>query len=688
MEDTRLKKLVELKEQGITPYVERYERSHSLVEAQTSDMDTKVNIAGRIILRRAIGKLTFAHLQDQSGKIQIALQKDTLGADKYKFFNKYIDIADFVGIEGEVFTTHKGEISVLVKDYVLLSKTMRSLPEKFHGVTDQEKKYRQRYLDLVMSEDTKKRFLFRSKLIKLIRNYLEDRDFIEVETPILNSIPSGATAKPFYTHHNALDFEATLRIAPENYLKRCVVGGFERVFEFAKCFRNEGIDPSHLQEFTMLEYYASYWSYEDNMKFTEELFEYVLTELFGILKLKIYDQDIDFTTPWPRIDYRELILKDSGIDFKKYKTVDELRNAIKDKNIQIENIDKYGYGNLVDALYKKVSRPNLIQPCFVIHHPIHTKPLARKNDDDPDIADTFQLLVNTWEIINAYSELVDPQDQRNRFAEQAKAKAAGDDEAMDYDEDYVVAMEHGMPPMSGWGMGIDRLVSLLTSQENLKDCILFPLMKPEGKSKTISKFSKKISTDTKNIVIPITRDEAFMLVKEYTKTPANINHYLESEAVLRELAIELGENEELWGVTGLLHDLDWEQTSNDPSQHSLHTCNILKEKGMPEIMLNAIRAHNDEYLEGDFSPKTKLDFALRCGETITGLIYAGVLVRPDKKIEGVKVKSVKKKFKDKRFAANCRREIIMECEKLGLTLEQFIEVALRAFNKIADQIGL
>lgn len=462
---------------GIIPYQERFERSHLLAEALELPMDTEVTLAGRVMLMRNMGKLTFAHIQDQSGKIQIALQKDDLG-DQYKFFNKYIDLADFIGVKGKMFTTHKGEISVLVEEFILLSKTMRSLPEKFHGITDQEKCYRQRYLDLVTNRDTMDRFLFRSKVIKSIRSFLEGHNFVEVETPILSTIPSGAAAKPFHTHHNALDFDLTLRIAPENFLKRCIAGGFDRVFEFAKCFRNEGLDPSHLQEFTMLEYYGSYWNFEDNMQFTEKMFEHFMMELFGTMKIEVYGREIDFTAPWPRVDYRELILNDSGIDFAEHKDVESLRAAIKEKGIVIEDIEKYGYGNLVDALYKKVSRPKLIDPCFVINHPIHTKPLARKNDENPEIADTFQLLVNTWEIINAYSELVDPQDQRERFAEQANAKAGGDEEAMEYDEDYVVAMEHGMPPISGWGMGIDRLVALLTSQENLKDCVLFPIMKP------------------------------------------------------------------------------------------------------------------------------------------------------------------------------------------------------------------
>lgn len=314
---------------------------------------------------------------------------------------------------------------------------------------------------------------------------MDDNRFVEVETPILTTVASGAAAKPFITHHNALDIELYLRIAPETYLKRCIVGGFDRVYEFAKCFRNEGMDPSHLQEFTMLEYYGAYWNYEDNMNFTEQLIAHTMKELLGTLEVKCVDRDgkdqmIDFTPPWPRLKFVELIEQDCGINILEcYGDADALRAQTKKKKIIIERAETMGYGNLCDALYKKVSRPKLIQPAFVIEHPVDTKPLARRNDEDPRLADTFQVLVNTWEIVNAYSELVDPLDQRERLMRQSDAKANGDEEAMPMDEDYLLAMEHGMPPISGWGMGIDRFVALLTNQDNLKETVLFPLMRKE-----------------------------------------------------------------------------------------------------------------------------------------------------------------------------------------------------------------
>lgn len=493
----RKRKLQALKDAGLIPFAEKYQRTHSTQQAKehghktiprqldeiVANPNAEIKLSGRLMLLRPHGKLTFAHLKDFSGRLQICFMQDFLGAEKYKLI-KNIDLGDFLGVEGELFITKHGEITLLVKDYTFLSKALRPLPEKFHGLQDQESIYRYRYLDILTNEQAFRNVLFRSHLTRIIRDYLDENQFQEIETPILTSVASGAAAKPFSTHHHALDIPMYLRIAPETYLKRAVVGGYERVYEFAKCFRNEGIDPSHLQEFTMLEYYAAYWNFEDNMDFTEKLIKHMVKTLLGTEQLELTDregnyQKIDFSKPWPRLEFAELIKKDCGIDILEYYAdAPGLLKAIKAKDIQIEKAEKLGYGNLCDALYKKVSRPHLIQPCFIVKHPVDTKPLARRNDQDPRLADTFQVLLNTWEIVNAYSELVDPLDQRARLESQADAKAGGDEEAMPMDEDYLYAMEHGMPPMSGWGMGIDRITALLTNQDNLKDTVLFPIMKP------------------------------------------------------------------------------------------------------------------------------------------------------------------------------------------------------------------
>jgi len=477
--DIRIEKYRELKAMGVLPFKERFERTHSLSEAKVLPVGTDgVRVAGRLLTVRLFGKLIFATIKDQSGKMQIALQEKVVGGEGFDFFKKYVDIGDFIGVEGAVFKTKMGEITVDSRTFELLSKTMRPLPEKWHGLADRELVYRQRYLDLVMNEGSLERFLTRTKIVKVIRNFLDGHGFIEVETPVLQTKPSGAIATPFVTRHNALDMELFLRIAPETYLKRCVAGGFEKVYEFARSFRNEGLDPSHLQDFTLLEYYVAYWNYEDNMRFTEELVKHVLRELNGSQVLAYGGKEIDFGKTWERVTMRELINRDSGIDFGRFTNEKDLREAVRKKGIEIQNMDQMGFGTLVDNLYKKVSRPAIDGPLFIIQHPIELSPLARRSDADPKVTDRFQLVVNGWEIVNAYSELVDPIDQRERFEEQARLRRKGDAEAMVTDEDFLAAMEHGMPPMSGWGMGIDRFICLLTGQENLRDIILFPLMKP------------------------------------------------------------------------------------------------------------------------------------------------------------------------------------------------------------------
>lgn len=494
----RLQKLKLLRESGINPYPNRFERSHKTMEALAEGGNLKLReveeivkkpsskvmkLAGRIVAMREHGKLSFAHIQDFSGRMQICFMEDLLGKEKYKLLRKF-DMADFIGIEGELFKTRHGEITLMVFEFQMLSKSLRPLPEKWHGVKDQETIYRQRYLDTVMNRESMDRFIFRSNLIRALREFYWSEDFVELETPILENVSSGAAAKPFSTHHNALGIDLYLRIAGgELWQKMAIVGGFEKTFEVARCFRNEGIDPSHLQEFTMIEHYSAFWDYEDNMKFTERMFEYILKKLLGTTKAKVKDRagnevEIDFKAPWPCQKFTEIIKDDCGIDVLKYDSAEDLLKEIKAKKIMIEDAEKLGYGNLVDSLYKKVSRPKLIQPTFVIQHPLSTKPLARKNDENENLCDTFQLLVNTWEVINAYSEIVDPVDQRDRFEKQSLAKAQGDEEAMMVNEEYLTAMEHGMPCMSGWGMGVDRLVTLLMGQENLKDSVLFPLMRP------------------------------------------------------------------------------------------------------------------------------------------------------------------------------------------------------------------
>ena len=483
-EIVRRNKILEI-EKVTNPYPERFETNYEIKDAALlPDGTTNVRVAGRIVLMRKIGKLSFLTIRDIEGSIQLSIKLDMVGEEKYREFKEFFDIGDFIGVEGEIFTTHTGEKTLRADDFEFLGKALKPLPEKFHGLSDIETIYRNRYVDLIMNEESRTKFLFRSNLIREIRNFLNNNGYIEIETPILNNKASGALAKPFITHHNALDIDLYLRIAPETYLKRAIVGGFTKVFEFARCFRNEGIDATHLQDFTMLEGYGAYLNYKDNMKFLREMIQTVVMNLFGKLELTIEGKSIDISGEWESISMRDLILKHSNIDIYEYNTKEKLLEKIKSEKLEIDSetpLESLGYGNLVDQLYKKVARPFVLGPVFLTEHPISLSPLARANDLNKELTDRFQLIMNGAEIINAYSELVDPMEQEKRLIEQANLKANGDDEAMMMDYDYIEAMEYGMPPISGWGIGIDRLVQILTNSDNIKDTIMFPLMKPVDK---------------------------------------------------------------------------------------------------------------------------------------------------------------------------------------------------------------
>jgi lysyl-tRNA synthetase, class II len=477
----RIGKIEKLREKNINPYPERFQVNYTLNEASSLPDETSgVKVAGRILAIRGMGKITFVKVQDIEGSIQFFLKKEEIGEERYEFFKEIFDLGDFIGGEGKIFTTKTGEKTLRIESFTFLGKSFRPLPEKFHGIQDIETIYRQRYLDLIMNKETRERFLFRSRFIKALRNFLDDKGFLEVETPILQNKPSGASARPFKTHHNTYDTDVYLRISPELTLKKLVVGGYTNVYEIARNFRNEGISPNHLQDFTMIEAYSAYWNYQDNMNLIQELIKHLIRTLYGTLQITISGKEVDLSKDWPEISFRNLIMKDTGIDIDAYKTAGELLAKIKENNLvlEVEHIEKLGRGNLIDALYKKVSRPNIIEPMFLTKHPIDLSPLARANDEDTTITDRFQLIINGQEIINGYSELVDPVDQKDRLIQQSKLKAQGDEDAMVLDEEYIMAMEHGMPPISGWGMGIDRLIQLLQNRENIRDVVLFPLLRP------------------------------------------------------------------------------------------------------------------------------------------------------------------------------------------------------------------
>ena len=481
--DLRLAKLESYSQKYTPKYPDRFEKSHYCGQIkQMVDGENLISCAGRLIALRIIGKITFGHISDSTGRIQIGLTVDSLGKENYKFLLKHLDIGDFIGVSGYVFTTKKGEKTINVKNCRLLAKSLRPLPEKWHGLSDPELRARQRYLDLISNNETFRRFDVRNRSIKFIRNYLDSHNFFEVETPILQSAASGASARPFKTHHNALDIPLYLRIAPETYLKRLMVGGYERIYEIGKCFRNEGIDASHLQEFTMLEFYVAYWNYKDIMNFIQSMLKELLEKVHGTLVVEYQGKSLDFSTDWPEIKFTDLVMENTGIDLNQVDTLEDLKEEVKNKNLGMDVNRFISLGGLIDGIYKKICRPKLIQPIFLIEHPKELVPLARLSDEIPGVLDMFQLVVNSWELVKAYSELIDPKEQYKRLGEQQKLLERGEDEAMMFEEDFVVSMEYGMPPMAGLGFGIDRFLCLITGAKNIRDVIYFPSLKPIRKS--------------------------------------------------------------------------------------------------------------------------------------------------------------------------------------------------------------
>ena len=484
----RREKLAALQEAGKNPFeITKYDVTHhsSDVKDNFDGLEGKtVSLAGRIMSKRVMGKASFCHIQDLKGTIQVYVARDNIGEDSYKDFKKY-DMGDIVGISGEVFKTKTGEISIHASSVTLLSKSLQILPEKFHGLTNTDTRYRQRYVDLIMNPEVKDTFVKRSKIIKEIRNFLDERGFMEVETPMLVANAGGAAARPFETHYNALDEDVKLRISLELYLKRLIVGGLEKVYEIGRVFRNEGVDTRHNPEFTLMELYQAYTDYYGMMDLTESMFKYLAEKVCGSSVITYNGIEIDFGKPFERITMVDCIKKYAGIDFDEVKTDEEAKALAREKHIEFE--ERHTKGDIVNLFFEEFCEKNLIQPTFVMDHPLAISPLTKKKPDDPEKVERFELFINTWEMCNAYSELNDPIDQRERFAKQEEAFANGDEEANHTDEDFLNALAVGMPPTGGIGYGIDRLVMLLTDSPAIRDVLLFPTMKPLDSDKKVSK---------------------------------------------------------------------------------------------------------------------------------------------------------------------------------------------------------
>lgn len=484
----RRAKLEEFRQQGVNPFANDFvvtattgavREAHEGEDAATLEaINHHYSLAGRMMAKRDFGKAAFIQLQDRTGRLQVFVSRDEIGDDTFRLFRKF-DIGDVVGVSGKPFRTKTGELSLRAESIRLLTKSLQVLPEKWHGLTDVETRYRQRYLDLIVNPDVREVFAKRSRIITLIRNFMVEHDFLEVETPMMHPVAGGATAKPFVTHHNTLKMDLFLRIAPELYLKRLVVGGFERVFEINRNFRNEGISIQHNPEFTMMEFYQAYATYETLMDFTERLVCYVAEEVVGSLKFVYGEREVDLSPPWKRLTIKEAICQYGKVEPEVLEDPAATRAYARSLGLEVE--DSIGHGKLLTEIFDAVAEPQLWHPTFITQYPTEVSPLSRKNDADPTVVDRFELFIVGRELANAFSELNDPVDQKGRFLQQLAEKEAGDEEAHAMDEDYIRALEYGLPPTAGEGIGIDRLVMLLTNSASIRDVILFPQLRPESK---------------------------------------------------------------------------------------------------------------------------------------------------------------------------------------------------------------
>lgn len=684
----RKEKLLALQEAGKDPFViTTYDQSHhsiDVIEGFDALEGKTVSVAGRMMLKRVMGKASFCHIQDLKGKIQAYVARDAVGEEPYADFKKY-DVGDIIGVKGEVFKTKTGEISIHASEITLLSKSLQILPEKFHGLTDTDTRYRQRYVDLIMNEKSKETFVKRSKMISSIRRFLDERGFMEVETPMLVANAGGAAARPFYTESNALGEEFKLRISLELYLKRLIVGGLERVYEIGRVFRNEGVDTRHNPEFTLMELYQAYTDYHGMMDLTEELYRFLAKEVTGSEVITYGEHTIDLGKSFPRLSMVDAVKQYSGVDFDTIGSDDEAKAIAKEKGVEFEA--RHKKGDILNLFFETFVEEHLIQPTFIIDHPIEISPLTKKNPNKPGYVERFELFINGWEMANAYSELNDPIDQRARFEAQEEAFASGDDEAEHTDEDFLNALSVGMPPTGGIGYGIDRLAMLLTDSPAIRDVLCFPTMKSLGKQnheRRDSKGSDKAAVEDTH-KSAISREDAVNLLKKYNSEEFHIQHAYTVEGVMRYFAKERGYNEDFWGIVGLLHDIDFEKY---PEEHCVKAPELLKEGGVSEDMIRAIVCHGYGLTGVDMAPEHEMEKILYATDELTGLIWACALMRPSKSTKDLELKSLKKKYKSKGFAAGVDRSVIEKgAEMLGMELDALLESTILAMRDCEDTVA-
>ena len=697
-------------ESTVTAHAAELEERYALLADGESTEDV-VSVAGRIRALRRQGKVAFIVLEDVSGQIQLFCRIDALGQEQWDLLAQ-LDLGDIVNATGTVMRTRRGQLSVSPTTLTLLSKSLRPLPEKFHGLTDREVRYRQRYVDLIMNPEVRETFRKRSQIISVIRRYMEDDGYIEVETPMMHAILGGANAKPFVTHFNALDRDFYLRIATELPLKRLIVGGMERVFEIGRQFRNEGMDLTHNPEFTSMEAYCAYSDLSGMKELSEGLFKTIAREVCGCEEghevITYQGQEVDMSGTWRSVSLSEVVSEVVGEHVDMDTPVEHLRELCAANGIEWE--ESWGAGKLLFELYDELGEKTLVDPTFVCDYPEEVSPLSKRLERDPRLTDRFELVICGNEYANAFSELNDPVDQAGRFAEQVAAKGLGDDEAMGYDYDYVRALEYGMPPAGGIGYGIDRMVMLFCDQASIRDVLLFPQMKPEVITKADIASQLPDSTDnaaaslddiakssaegasadavhgdkSEKLESGLSRDQAFDLLKKYNEDAFHIQHAETLEGLMRYYAEKYDpENVDFWGQVGLLHDLDWEKFQ-DPVQHTVKAGELIREAGGSEELVHAIQTHNSDNNPDLPAPASKMECVLYACDELSGLIQAAILMRPSKSVMDFEVKSLKKKFKDKRFAAGCNRDVIRHGAELnGMELDELFASVIEAMKAIA-----
>ena len=683
----RIECLRTMESRGIEPYPSKTARTHT-IRAVLDGFDhfcasaNIVTIAGRIIGLREHGGSLFADLEDGTGRMQIYLKKDELKNIKitYEDFLNFVGIGDFIEVTGTVFQTKAGERTVLASAWHLISKAILGTPSRWYGIHDAETRHRKRYLDFLLNPPLKEMFVRKARFWNSMREFLIARGFIEVYTPVLETTAGGATAKPFITRHNALDIDVYLRISTgELWQKRLMIAGFEKTFEIGRQFRNEGIDHEHLQDYTQMECYMAYADYSHGMELTRELICHTAEQTFGTLAFTIGEHAIDLSHEWERIDFTDAIKQQVGIDVLHAKNTD-LQNKCDELGVSSEAYADRG--RLMDLLWK-YCRKRISGPLYIIHTPVELSPLAKKSGTNRQVTERFQLILAGSELCNGYSELNDPLDQRARFEEQQRMRDAGDEEAQMLDEDFVEALEYGMPPVCGLGIS-ERLFAFLEGK-SVRECTMFPLLRPSQTEKPLQK-----EVEIKDI--GITREKALELLHEYVKNPNLIKHHLAVEIQMRALAIYFQEkgianiNKDAWAMAGLLHDMDWEITESEPQKHSIMTAEILNKIGVHPAIVEAIKVHNHTH---GLKPETLMQKVLYCAEELTGLVVAAARVQPDKKLASVDIPSVIKKFKDKAFARGVNREIILKCKEfLGMELDELISLTLLAMQARAGELGL